>query len=98
MQVVEKTNQCVQEAFNSGLWEPEDPEHGIEGTNNGKFQNINCKPTTIFADFRLYFPTENDLDRQNPNEDGADVYEDDEARVFHDKGGLVSKYILLHIY
>jgi hypothetical protein len=52
----------------------------------------------FFADFRLYFPTENDLDRQNPNEDGADVYEDDEARVFHDKGGLVSKYILLHIY
>jgi hypothetical protein len=40
---------------------------------------------------------ENDLDQQNPSEDGPDVYEDDEARVFHNKGELVVKYTIAYI-
>ncbi|CAD6342287.1 unnamed protein product [Miscanthus lutarioriparius] len=31
---------------------------------------------------------ENDLDKLNPNEDCPDIYEDDEARMFNDKGEL----------
>ena len=31
---------------------------------------------------------ENDLDEQNPCEDDPDIYLDDEARVFHDRGNL----------
>ncbi|CAD6239740.1 unnamed protein product [Miscanthus lutarioriparius] len=33
----------------------------------------------------LHGMEENDLDQQNPNEDGPDIYEDDEARMFNDK-------------
>ncbi|CAN6294799.1 unnamed protein product [Urochloa humidicola] len=45
--------------FDSGLWQPDDPTHGIE---------------------------ENDLDRMDPDDcDVPGVYEDDEARVFHDR-------------
>jgi len=46
------------QVFDSGLWEPDDPIHGVE---------------------------ENDFDQLDPNQDGCDLYEDDEARVYHQK-------------
>ena len=39
--------------------------------------------------FYLISPIVNDLDQQNANEDGPDVYKDD---VFDDKGELLVKY------
>jgi hypothetical protein len=41
---------------------------------------------------------ENDLDQQNSNEDGPNIYENDEARMFNDKGelGRTFPYIIFY--
>jgi hypothetical protein len=46
----------------------------------------------------IFFSIENDLDQQNPNEDGPDIYEDDEARMFNDKGELVKTFSYIIFY
>jgi hypothetical protein len=46
----------------------------------------------------IFFSLENDLDQQNPNEEGPDIYEDCEARMFNDKGELVMTFLLCYLH
>ncbi|KAJ1278449.1 hypothetical protein BS78_04G080000 [Paspalum vaginatum] len=60
-----------QNLFDSGLWEPDDPMHGVE----------------VF--------TENDLDNQDLDDGDGDMYEDDEAKAFNERGNVCMKISIL---
>jgi hypothetical protein len=65
-----------------------------------KFKLCNCRSQKYIAcslsNGLIFFSIENNLDQQNPNEDGPNIYMDGEARMFNDKGELVRTFLLYY--